>query len=108
MVAVDLGLRALIHFGLRDAHICFCSDNQGVEGAIRAGRSRSPAQNDILRSLLAFTHNHGIWFSVKWVKSADNLSLSDGISRGTFPHPKLRFSHHPPIPAYLKPFVKLV
>lgn len=106
MVAVDLGLRALIHSGLRDVPIRFFSDNQGVVGAIRAGRSRSPVQNDILRRLLAFTLNHGICFSVEWVKSADNLS--DGISRGVFPHSKSRSGCPPPLPRYLKPFVKLV
>lgn len=106
MVAVDLGLRALIHSGLRDVHIHIWSDNQGVVGAIRAGRSRSLAQNDILCRLSTFTCDHGILFSVEWVRSADNLS--DGISRGVFPHFKSRFSRHPPLPDYLEPFVKPV
>lgn len=106
MVAVDLSFRALVHSGLRDVHLHFCSDNQGVVGALKAGCSRSLAQNDILCRLSAFALDHDIWFSVDWVKSADNLS--DGISRGVFPHNRSRFRCPPPLPSYLKPFFQLV
>lgn len=106
MVAIDLGLRALIHSGLRNVHIKFQSDNQGVVGALKAGRSRSLAQNDILRRLTSFAMDHDIWFSVDWVKSADNLS--DNVSRGIFPSALARFRFPPPLPAYLKKFVCLV
>lgn len=106
MVAIDLGLRALIHSGLRNVHIKFWSDNQGVVGALKAGRSRSLAQNDILRRLSSFALDHDIWFSVDWVKSADNLS--DNVSRGIFPSTLARFRFPPPLPVYLKQFVGLV
>lgn len=106
MVAIDLGLRALVHSGLRNVHLHFHSDNQGVVGALKAGRSRSLAQNDILRRLSSFALDHDIWLSVDWVKSADNVS--DGISRGAFPQSAARFRFPPPLPSYLKKFVCLV
>jgi hypothetical protein len=106
MVAIDLGLCALIHSGLRNVHIKFRSDNQGVVGALKAGRSRSLAQNDILRRLTSFVMDHDVWFSVDWVKSADNLS--DNVSRGVFPTSLARFCFPPPLPSYLKKFVSLV
>ncbi|KAG2157553.1 hypothetical protein DEU56DRAFT_717165, partial [Suillus clintonianus] len=64
-------------------HIHFHSDNQGVVGALQVGKSRSIAQNNILRRLSSFALDHDVWFSVTWVKLADNLS--DSISRGFFP-----------------------
>jgi hypothetical protein len=105
MVAIDLGLRSLIHSGLNNVHIKFWSDNQGVVGALKAGRSRSLAQNDILRRLTSFAMDHNIWFSVAWVKSADNLS--DDVSRGIFPSSLSHFRFPPPLPSYLKKYVCL-
>jgi hypothetical protein len=106
MVAIDIGMRALVHSGLRDVHFHFHSDNQGIVGALKAGRSRSISQNDVLRHLESFALDHNIWLSVDWVCSATNLS--DGISRGIFPHSKKHFQFPPPILSYLKPFIALV
>jgi hypothetical protein len=106
MVAIDLGLRALVRSGLRDVHVRFHSDNQGGVRALKAGRSRNVVQNDILQRLSSFALEHGIIISVEWVRSCDNLA--DGISRGIFPPSRSRFSSPPPLPAYLKPFVRLV
>jgi hypothetical protein len=82
------------------------SNNQGVVGALKAGRSCSLAQNDIIWYLSFFALDHDIWLSVDWVKSADNIS--DGISRGTFPHSAAHFRFPPPLPSYLKKFIHLV
>lgn len=53
MVAIDLGLRTLIHSGLHDCHLVFHSDNQGVVGALHASRSRNSAQNEILHHIVS-------------------------------------------------------
>ncbi|KAG2737981.1 hypothetical protein P692DRAFT_201732137 [Suillus brevipes Sb2] len=106
MVAIDLSLRALIHSGLHNVHIRFWSDNQGVVSALKAGRSHSIAQNDILHHLTSFALDYDVWLSVSWVKSADNLL--DDVSRGIFPSSLARFHFPPPLPAYLKCFVCLV
>ncbi|KAG2138503.1 hypothetical protein DEU56DRAFT_886827 [Suillus clintonianus] len=106
MVAIDLGVRALVHSGLHNVHLHFYSDNQGVVGALRAGRSRSLAQNDVLRQLSSFALDHDIWISVSWVSSANNLS--DSISRGVFPSHLSRFKFPPPLPSYLKGLLSLV
>lgn len=106
MVAIDLGLRALVCSGLRDVHVRFRSDHQGGVKALKAGRSRNVVQNHILQRLSSFALEHGIQISVEWVRSCDNLA--DGISRGVFPASGSRFSSPPPLPAYLKGFVRLV
>lgn len=106
MVAIDLGLRALVRSGLRDVRVQLHSDNQGGVQALKAGRSRNVVQNDILQRLSSFALEHGIRISVEWVRSCDNLA--DGISRGVFPPARFRFSSPPPLPDYLKPFVRLV
>ena len=74
-------------------------------GALKSGRSRSSAQNFILRHIVSNFRNHNIWLSVVWVRSEDNLA--DGISRGLFPSTP-RFDHPPPLPPYLKSLVSLV
>ncbi|KAG2367460.1 hypothetical protein BDR07DRAFT_1271948 [Suillus spraguei] len=106
MVAIDLGLRALVQSGLRNVHLQFHSDNQGVVRALKAGKFHSPVQNDILRRISSFALDHDIWLSVDWVKSGDNLS--DGISRGVFPRSMARFGFPPPLPSYLKKSICLV
>lgn len=83
MVAVDLGLRALIHAGFRNSHFILHSDNQGVVGALKSGRSRNSAQNFILHHIVSNLHDHDIWLSTIWIKFKDNIS--DQISHGVFP-----------------------
>jgi len=61
MVAINLRLWALVHSGLHNVHLHSHSDNQGVVGALKAGRSRSLAQNDILWHLSFFALDHDIW-----------------------------------------------
>ena len=78
MVAIDLGLRMLIHSNYHDCHFIFHSDNQGVVGTLNSGHSHSSAQNTVLRHIVSNFHQHNIWLSVVWVRSEDNLA--DGIS----------------------------
>lgn len=103
MVAIDLGLRTLIHSGFSDCHLVFFSDNRGVVDALSAGRSRNPRQNEVLRHIVSNFRDHNIWLSVEWVESAANLA--DSISRGLFPSSLSRHPRPPPLPVYLKNFV---
>lgn len=80
MVAVELGLLALVERGYRNAHIRLRSDNQGVVGALDAGRSRGVPSNRVLQRVVAIMLEHDIWLSVVWVASADNPA--DAPSRG--------------------------
>ncbi|KAG2030345.1 hypothetical protein BDR03DRAFT_974694, partial [Suillus americanus] len=66
MVAIDLGLRALVCSGLRDVRVRFRSDNQGCVQALKAGRSRNFVHNDILQRLSSFALKHGIRISIEW------------------------------------------
>ena len=106
MVAVDLGLRTLIHSGFKDCHLVFHSDNRGVVGALSSGRSCGPSQNEILKFIVSNFRDYNIWLSVEWVKSSANLS--DSISRGVFPPSLSRHPRAPPLPSYLKKLVVLV
>ncbi|KAG2031123.1 hypothetical protein BDR03DRAFT_973458 [Suillus americanus] len=74
MVAIDLGLRALVCSGLRDM---FCSDNQGCVKSLKAC-SRNVVQNDILQRLSSFAFKHGIRISAEWLSSS--LACSNHLS----------------------------
>lgn len=105
MVAVDLGLRTLIHNGFKDCPLVFHSDNQGVVAALSTGKSPVPSQNDVLQHIVSNFRDHNIWLSLEWVKSSDNLA--DSISRGSFPSLS-RYPRAPPLPRYLKSLAVLV
>lgn len=80
MVAIELGILALVEKGIRDEHILIRSDNRGVVGALDAGKSRGIQANKVLQRIVAKMLEHGIWLSLEWVASADNIS--DAPSRG--------------------------
>ena len=90
MVAIDLGLRTLIHAGFKDCHLVFLSDNQGVVGTLSSGRYRGPYQNEVLHHIVFNFCDNNIWLSVRWVDSASNQA--DPISCGLLPFSR---SHHP-------------
>lgn len=104
MVAIDLGLCTLIHSGFRDCHLIFHSDNQGMVSALKSGCSCNSAQNFILHHIISNFRDHNIWLSLEWVNSSNNLS--DDVSQGIF-LPSARYTHPPPLPAYLKSLVTL-
>ena len=106
MVAIDLGLRTLIHSGFKNCHFLFHSDNAGVVGALSSGRSRGSSQNEILKNIVSNFHDNNISLSVEWVRSSANLS--DSISRGVFPSTLTRHHRAPPLPSYLKKLVVLI
>ena len=80
MVAVELAIRKLITGKFRNSHIVVRSDNQGVVGALRAGRSRGTQQNMILREIVKLIQIYDLWISTTWIPSSENPA--DGPSRG--------------------------
>jgi hypothetical protein len=87
MVAIEFGLRYAIHKGHSNIHFQVRSDNEGVIGALAAGKSRNPEQNRVLRRIVALMRSHSIWITTFYVPSL--LNLADKPSRGR-PAPGLR------------------
>lgn len=80
MVAIEFGLRYAIHTGHTNTHFQVRSDNEGVIGALAAGKSRNPEQNRVLRRIVALMRSHSIWITTLYVPSL--LNLADKPSRG--------------------------
>ena len=85
MVAVELATRALasVTGKYSQSHMIVRSDNQGVVGALKAGKSQGIQQNLILREIVKLLQAHELWISTIWVPSLENPA--DGPSRGVFP-----------------------
>ncbi|KAE8229867.1 hypothetical protein CF326_g5147 [Tilletia indica] len=56
--ALELGVRQAVAMGAKDCILRIHSDNKGVIGAFRRGRSRGRSANSIMRSLIAFEMQH--------------------------------------------------
>lgn len=80
MVAVEMGILALVELGYRDCHLELHSDNKGVVGALDSGRSRSSQCNRVLQRIVACLLENNLWVSFVWVRSEDNIA--DAPSRG--------------------------
>jgi hypothetical protein len=74
MVAIELGLRLAIARGARDTHFLIKSDNLGVIGALKGGKSRNLQQNRVLQRIVTLMRSHGIWISSEYVRSAENIA----------------------------------
>lgn len=103
MVAVELAVRTLVTGKFFKSHIIVRSDNQGVVGALKAGRSRGPQQNLILREIVRLIQDHNMWISSTWVPTLENPA--DGPSRGLFPDRSSLYAFPPRIPFHLTGFV---
>jgi hypothetical protein len=103
MAAVNLAVATLVSSGIKNTSLVGFTDNQGVWGALRAGYSRGPRQNEVLRKIVQLLQENNIWLKMEWVRSEDNPA--DGPSRGIFPPKKLIHGHPPSVPAHLRPFV---
>lgn len=103
MVAVELAVRTLVSAGYKNSHIIIHSDNKGVVGSMRAGRSRNAPSNAILRHIVALLQEHSLWITTEWVST--KLNPADAPSRGNFASRSLLFPFPPKIPHHLKPFV---
>jgi hypothetical protein len=104
IVAVELGLHAVIAAGIRSSHLIFHSDNAGVVGAMRVSMSRNHQQNGILQWIVFLCQEHNIWITTNWVLTLDNLA--DNPSRAVFPPASQLYTSPPPIPYHLKNFVQ--
>jgi hypothetical protein len=80
MLAIELGICTAISAGWRDTHFVIRSDNMGVIGALRGGRSSNLEQNRVLQRIVALMRAHGIWITLQYVPSAENIA--DRPSRG--------------------------
>jgi hypothetical protein len=103
-VAVFLAVSAIVAAGVSRSHFTLRSDNSGVCGSFKAGRSRNTAQNDVLRRMVDMLRDHDIVFTVSWIATADNLA--DAPSRGYLPPVSTLFLHQPAHPRFLKEFVE--
>ncbi|KAE8219828.1 hypothetical protein CF326_g8866 [Tilletia indica] len=102
--ALELGVRQAVAMGAKNCVLNIYSDNKGVIGAFKKGRSRGRSANSIMRSLLTFELQHQLNIRVSYVKTDENPA--DVPSRGmTLPGPHLpEFD----TPAPLRPFLHAV
>jgi hypothetical protein len=103
MVAIELALRTLVAAKVKNAHLSLRSDNQGVIGALAAGKSYNAQENTILQQILQLYHEHSIWFTITYIPSKENPA--DPPSRGEFASRKLMIGSPPKIPNHLKKYV---
>jgi hypothetical protein len=99
MVAVELAIRTLITGKFSSCHVVVRSDNQGVVGALKAGRSRGSQQNLVLREIVKLIQDNGIWVSTAWIPTLENPA--DNPSRGVFMGRDSLLSFQPRIPYHL-------
>jgi hypothetical protein len=103
MVAIELALRTLITGKFTRCHVIVRSDNQGVVGALKAGRSRGTQQNLILREIVKLIQDNELWVSTIWIPTSENPA--DDPSRGIFPGKKLLYPHPPKLPFHLTNYI---
>ena len=103
MVAVELTVRMLCTAKFKNCHIIVRSDNQGMVGALQAGRSRGTQQNSILREIVRLIQENSLWVSTVWIPTSENPA--DGPSRGVFPGKNLLYTFPLKLPFHLTNFV---
>jgi hypothetical protein len=103
MVAIEMAIRTLVTAKFSNVHIIVRSDNQGVVGALKAGRSRGTQQNAILREIVRPIQEHNLWISTIWIPTSENPA--DSPSRGVFAGKKSLYAFPPKIPFHLVKFV---
>lgn len=80
MMAVELGLRCLVHRGFKNCHFRLLSDNMGVIHCLDGGCSRSVQQNRVLQRIVSLLRMNDLWITPEYVESSHNLA--DRPSRG--------------------------
>jgi hypothetical protein len=106
LLAVELGLRALITAGYQFTDITVRSDNTGVIDALKK-KTWCPRHGleDILRNILNLSEKYKIGLKPRWVSTKDNLA--DMPSRGVFPPRSLCFQFPPKLPGRLLDLLEL-
>lgn len=106
LLAVEVGLRALITAGYRSTTISLRSDNTGV---VEALQKKSWCQRhgieEILVNILALCGEYGIKLKPSWVPTKENPA--DMPSRGLFPPWSLIFNFPPKLPTRLSELLEL-
>ena len=103
IVAIELTLTTVIDKGIKAASVLFWSDNQGVIGAIKAGRSRNDQQNLVLQRISERAAQHDIHLHVEYIATNDNPA--DAPSRGVYPTGLHPLKSYPQLDAALVPFL---
>jgi hypothetical protein len=86
MVTIELVLSLLISLDIHTASVNFFSDNQGVIGALKVGRSHNDQQNLVLQRIFSLSEASGIHICIDYISTNDNPA--DAPSRG---HPPKGF-----------------
>lgn len=89
-VAVELAIRTLFDAGWRDTSVIIHSDNQGVIGAFRHGRSRNFQVNLCIRRVESLAMASNVSHLLVYTESARNKA--DPISRGEIGSPGNRLA----------------
>jgi hypothetical protein len=91
-IALEFVIGVIADLGYRDLLLLIRSDNTGVIGAFRKGRSRNFHVNFSIRRTEAILDTAGLSFTSSYVESAENLA--DPISRGILPGHETRIASH--------------
>ena len=80
LLAVLYGLCSFVHM-FSGSHISIHCDNVGALAYVcDMGGMRNSTMNEIAKEIWQFTSSHGLWFSISYIKSSDNV-LADLTSR---------------------------
>lgn len=79
-IAVELAVLTLFNLGWKNAAVLIRSDNQGVIGAFRSGRSRNFQVNLCIRRVETIAMASNVAHTFIYVESAKNKA--DAVSRG--------------------------
>ena len=106
LLAVEVGLRALIAAGHRSTTITICSDNTGVIDALnKKSWCQKHGLEESLQNILNLCGEYRIELRPRWVSTKDNLA--DKPSRGVFPPRSLSFKFPPKLPERLLDLLEL-
>ena len=105
LLAVELGLRALIAAGYRSMTITIRSDNTGVIDALeKKSWCQKYGIETILQNILSLCRENEIQLKPSWVSTKENLA--DMPSRGVFPPWSHAFKFPPKLPTKLTKLLK--
>jgi hypothetical protein len=105
LVAVELGVRALLAAGYRNSTLIVRSDNAGVVKALKDKKWITKyGLHDVLQRIFALCDEGKLWLQMKWVSTKANLA--DGPSRRVYPSNTLLFQHRPEIPMELADIIE--
>ena len=105
LVAVELGVRALLAAGYRDSTLIVRSDNAGVIKALKDKKWITKyGLHDVLQRIVALCDEGKLWLQMKWVSTKANPA--DRPSRGVYPSKTLLFQHRPEIPIELADIIE--